>query len=125
MRRNKKRGFSVVEMLVVVTILGLLFSGVVAIAPRFLGEDEAARRTAAAWEHLEISRACAMYAWFFGSFPKNMDALRQSGMLVGDGNSPWKNPYELELTRDGKVLLRTKDIHGNELFAPFGDAAGR
>jgi general secretion pathway protein G len=101
-----RRGFSLVEMLLVLVILATLAAIVV---PRFAGRSEQAKETAARTQITSISTALDAFEVDNGYYPTSADGL---GVLVERpatatnwrgpylksqiGNDPWGNPYVYE-----------------------------
>jgi general secretion pathway protein G len=85
----KRRGFTLVEIMVVLAILGLLVS--VAL-PRFAGRTEEARVHTAKLQIENFSAALDAFEFDCGRYPtsdEGMDALRTEP----SGISGWKGPY--------------------------------
>jgi general secretion pathway protein G len=84
-----QRGFTLVEILIVVIILGVLASLVV---PRLAGRTEEARRTAAQSD-IEggIAVALDLYEADVGRYPLDLEALVDKPADVKD--QVWKGPY--------------------------------
>ncbi|WP_020675247.1 type II secretion system major pseudopilin GspG [Geopsychrobacter electrodiphilus] len=103
---NNQRGFTLIEILVVVVILGIL-AGIV--IPRLLGEPEKARRTKAAVQIRGFEQALASFKLdnsFFPSTEQELKALvekpttgripthyRDKGYMKKIPMDPWGNPY--------------------------------
>jgi len=64
-----RRGFTLVEMLIVIVIIGIL---VAALVPRFAGSQSQARDTARQSNLSQISTALALYANDYGTFPNSV-----------------------------------------------------
>lgn len=99
-RRNRAAGFTLVELLLVLVILGTLAALVL---PRFSGTSERARKTAAMTQISTFKTALNAYEVDNGSYPKSLqdlverprDAQNWNGPYL-DGPvplDPWKNPY--------------------------------
>ena len=105
-RQQKRKGFTLVEVLVVVVILGLLAALVV---PRVVGRGEEAKRTAAAVQIREIEQALEMYRLDSSLYPstaQGIEALvskpsippeprkyREGGYLRKLPADPWGSPF--------------------------------
>jgi general secretion pathway protein G len=102
-----KRGFTLVELLVVVAILGLLATGAVVYVPRFL---ESGNKGAAEKAIQSFKTAVIMYKQREGKNPENLDVLvDKSGdkdpYVEGGENAlidPWDNKYELKFKGNKK-----------------------
>jgi general secretion pathway protein G len=98
--RTKRRAFTLVELLLVLTILGILAAIVV---PKFTGRTEQARITAARTQISTFQTALSTFELDNGFFPRTLqdlvvqprDAQSWKGpYLQGDVPvDPWQNPY--------------------------------
>jgi general secretion pathway protein G len=88
MKHNKSRGFTLVELMLVVVILGVLVAMVV---PRLTGRSEQARKAAAKTDiESNIALALDMYELDNGSYPENLEALLAK---PSSGTDNWSGPY--------------------------------
>jgi general secretion pathway protein G len=103
---NCQRGFTLIEIMVVLVILGIL-AGIV--VPKLLDEPEKARRTKAEVQIKSFEPALAMYKLHNGFFPtteQGLDALvrkpergrtpknyKEGGYISKIPLDPWDNPY--------------------------------
>jgi general secretion pathway protein G len=105
-RFANQRGFTLIEVMVVVVILGILAGLVV---PRLLDRPEEARRTKAVMQIKSIEEALALYKLDNGVFPETNQGLealvekpekgripikyREGGYLDKIPKDPWNNDY--------------------------------
>ncbi len=104
--KYNQRGFTLIEVMVVVVILGILAAIVV---PRLLDEPERARRTSAATQIRSFEEALGMFRLDNGYFPsteQGLEALanqptigriptryKEGGYIRRIPNDPWGNSY--------------------------------
>ena len=85
--RNRRRAFTLVEMLLVVTIIGILAALVI---PRIAGTSDRARKTAARADiNGGIKSALGAYEVDVGFYPKSLQDLLQQPSNVRN----WHGPY--------------------------------
>ena len=103
---RSQRGFTLIEILVVVVILGILATVIV---PRVMGRPEEARRTKAAVDMKGLETALNLYKLDNGTYPsteQGLEALankptggeipknyKKGGYLKKVQKDPWGNPY--------------------------------
>jgi general secretion pathway protein G len=134
-RQQKRKGFTLVEVLVVVVILGLLAALVV---PRVVGRGEEAKRTAAAVQIREIEQALEMYRLDSSLYPSTAQGLealvskpsippeprkyREGGYLRKLPADPWGSPFVYRRPGDhGEYDLFSLGADGEE----GGDGPGK
>jgi len=96
MRKNK--GFTMIELLIVIVILGLLAS---LVAPKFFSQLGTAERGIASAQMNAFETALDTFRLDMGSYPANLEELRKSDKPRWDGPylpkavplDPWGNPY--------------------------------
>lgn len=104
--KNRRKGFTLIEILVVVVILGILATVIV---PKIMGRPEEARRTKAVMDLKSIETALNLYKIDNGTFPTTEQGLsalvsqptsgnipkrwRASGYLDKLPKDPWGNEY--------------------------------
>ncbi len=88
-RHRRQEGFTLVEMLLVLVILGTLAAIII---PRFAGRSEQARVTAAQTQIANIEVALDTFEIDNGYYPKGSDGLRY--LIEEPGNATgWRGPY--------------------------------
>ncbi|MCF7936097.1 MAG: type II secretion system major pseudopilin GspG [Synergistales bacterium] len=129
-QRSRRRGFTLVEIMVVVVIMGLLAALVV---PRIVGRGEEAKRTAAEMQLKEIEQSLDLFKLDNGFYPSTEQGLEalvskpdlppepnnypDGGYMKKTPTDPWGNPY----------VYRNPGEHGDyDLFSygPDGEEGG-
>lgn len=88
-RGQKKNGFTLVELLLVLVILGILAALVL---PKFTGRTEQARITAAQTQIATFGTALDAFEVDTGSYPRGQDGLAQLVSQPSDVTN-WRGPY--------------------------------
>jgi general secretion pathway protein G len=89
MKLAKSRGFTLLELLVVILIIGLL-TGIV--APRFMGQVSRSEVTTARAQLDALDKALQSYRIDTGRFPTTAQGLKALVAQPGD-ESRWRGPY--------------------------------
>ena len=94
-RKNRRAGFTLIELMVVIFILGLLAA--VAI-PRFMGESDKAKVGTAKTQIVMLETALKMYKLDNGSYPTTEQGLKALVEAPAVGNLPknWRQGGYLE-----------------------------
>lgn len=105
---KKSQGFTMMELLIVIVILGLLGS---LVAPKFFNKLGSAERGVAATQMSAFEAALDTYRLDVGQYPPSLEGLRKSSHPRWDGPylpkdvplDPWGNPYIYKVPgEDGK-----------------------
>lgn len=105
--RNKEAGFTLIEIMVVIAIIGILATLIV---PRIMGRPDEARATAAKHDIGTINQALKLYRLDIGRYPSTEQGLnalvtrpsaepvpqnwKTGGYLDSLPNDPWGHPYQ-------------------------------
>lgn len=87
---RRRRGFSLVELMVVVAIIGMLAA---AVTVGVLSAGVTAKRTRVASDFEQIGAASKMFKMQTGRWPQRLDELQKKGLLEKEAKDPWGNPY--------------------------------
>ena len=128
--RNKQKGFTLIEVMVVVIIIGIL---AILIVPNIIGRVDDSRITKAKVDVTTIETAIDFYRIDSGVYPTTEQGLQalQTKPTVPPIPMNWKGPYQKRLPNDpwGEAYqYRNPGTHGNNVdiysFGPKGkDAA--
>ncbi|MEH6590819.1 MAG: type II secretion system major pseudopilin GspG [Halioglobus sp.] len=89
LRNKRQAGFTLMELLVVLAILGLLMS---LVGPRVLNQLGGAKSKTAAIQIKDLEQTLEMYMLDTGRFPSSEDGL--DALVNKPGNAPgWNGPY--------------------------------
>jgi len=99
---KKNKGFTLVELLIVITILGLLMS---LVAPKMFSKVDSTQRKTAAAQMNNFEVSLDTFRLDVGSYPNKLSELRSSNRRGWDGPylpknvplDPWGNPYQYQI----------------------------
>ncbi|MBZ4417115.1 type II secretion system major pseudopilin GspG [Myxococcus sp. RHSTA-1-4] len=127
-QRRRSRGMTLIEIMVVITILGLIAAAVgVAVIPQL----EAARRDRASLDIKNIQGAMKLYYTKKGKYPdtaSGLQALVEAQALEQMPKDPWNNDY-VYINEGGKPVIisygadGTAGGEGNDADISSADAA--
>jgi general secretion pathway protein G len=95
---NKTRGFTLIELMIVIVILGLLAS---LVAPEMFGKVGSTQRKVAKTQMLALDTSLETFRLDVGDYPNGLAELRSSSKTGWDGPylrkdiplDPWGKPY--------------------------------
>jgi len=124
--RSNEYGFTLVEIMVVVVIIGLL-AGL--IGPKLFKNLEKANKETARTQMSNLKTCLATYRLDMGKYPDQLNCLINScgdgwaGPYI-DGDAipldPWKNEYQYEVRDNGKAFSLTSSGGGDEPIVVTG-----
>jgi general secretion pathway protein G len=123
MKKTLESGFTMIELLVVLVILGLL-AGLV--GPQFFGKVDSAKVRTAETQVKMLKMALQTYRLDVGAYPNDLDELRQAPAAV---KSYWDGPYLDEnlpkdpWNNDYQYRLDSKAEQGFYLYSLGADGA--
>ena len=125
--RHARRGFTLLEVMVVVFILGLLATIIV---PRLVGRTDEARRVKALADLKSVAQALDLYRLDAGTYPTSQQGLaalverpsappaparwNPAGYLDRVPVDPWNRPYVYFRTDDDRYQLKSLGADGAE-----------
>ncbi|MBW2708409.1 MAG: type II secretion system major pseudopilin GspG [Deltaproteobacteria bacterium] len=123
-RRKREMGFSLIELLIVMVIMGLLAA---LVGPRMFGKVGKSKQNAARAQMSLFETALDTYRLDVGKYPatgQGLQALRTNpgGEAKWDGpylskvvpKDPWGNPYGYRRTDNGEVEITSLGANGTE-----------
>lgn len=122
---RQSRGFTLIEILVVITILGILAALVV---PKIMDRPNDARVAATKQQIADIVQALNLYKLDSGSYPNSTQGLEALVQKPNSGKVPpnWR-PYMDKLPKDAwgnQFHYRTPGLHGDiDIFSLGADGS--
>jgi len=118
-RKKREMGFSLIELLIVMVIMGLLAA---LVGPRMFGKVGKSKQNAARSQMALFETALDTYRLDVGKYPSDLQALRTSDGKKWDGpylpksvpKDPWGNPYVYKRTDNGEVEIISLGANGIE-----------
>ncbi len=106
--RRQTGGFTLIEILIVIVIMGLLIS---LVAPTLFSKVSSSQRKTTMAQMQMISTALDTYRLDVGSYPDRLEELRRSDRPGWDGPymprdipaDPWGNPYVYSIKSEGEA----------------------
>ena len=100
--KSSQDGFTIIELLIVVVIMGLLMS---LVAPTMFSKVDSTKISTARAQMQMLQTSLDTYRLDMGDYPKNLGDLRKSSGKGWDGpylpkavpDDPWGNPYHYEI----------------------------
>ena len=118
-QKQNEMGFSLIELLIVMVIMGLLAA---LVGPRMFGKVGKSKQNAARSQMALLETALDTYRLDVGKYPSDLQALRTSDGEKWDGpylpksvpKDPWGHPYVYRRTDNGEVEMISLGANGTE-----------
>lgn len=112
LRERKRRGFTLIELIVVITIIGILAAAVAINAPALV---ERARKKRASADIKQIETAVQDYRMQTGHYPESLEevvhpdsgpeGLQTESLLDEIPIDPWNEPYRLSMEGSKPIVI--------------------
>jgi len=116
-RRLLERGFTLVEMMVVVAVIGILGS---VVGGKLIGNTEKARKAKAVMEIKEYETQAELYQLTYGKPITSLKELYPEFLKDEPGPDPWGNEYVLNVESDGTVRVTSSGVTAEETEGKAG-----
>jgi len=123
-RKKKEMGFSLIELLIVMVIMGLLAA---LVGPRMFGKVGKSKQNAARAQMALFETALDTYRLDVGKYPSTEQGLKALRIKPSDGEKwdgpylpksvpkdPWGHPYVYRRTDNGEVEMISLGANGTE-----------
>jgi general secretion pathway protein G len=118
MKQNMKKGFTIIELMVVITIIGILAS---LVAPRFMGKLESAKVKTTKAQLEMLSTALDSFNLDTGRYPNDSEGLKVLWIKTKDirgYDGPYlPKPVEQDAWGNPYVYKQTSDDHGYDIIS--------
>lgn len=118
MKNSSKKAFTIIELMVVITIIGILAS---LIAPKFMGKLELAKRKTTKAQLEMFSTALDSFNLDVGRYPTDSEGLKVLWIKAKDirgYDGPYlPKPAELDAWGNPYVYKRTSDDHAYDIIS--------
>lgn len=116
-RRMLERGFTLVEMMVVVAVIGILGS---VVGGKLMGNTEKARKAKAIMEIKEYETQAELYQLTYGKPIAALSDLYPEFLKDAPGPDPWGNEYVVTVESDGTVRVTSSGVTTEETDGKAG-----
>ncbi|MBR5900812.1 prepilin-type N-terminal cleavage/methylation domain-containing protein [bacterium] len=116
-RRMLERGFTLVEMMVVVAVIGILGS---VVGGKLMGNTEKARKAKAIMEIKEYETQAELYQLTYGKPIAALSDLYPEFLKDAPGPDPWGNEYIVTVESDGTVRVTSSGVTTEETDGKAG-----
>lgn len=116
---RKRHGFSLIEMLVCVTILGILSGGIALTANKMTAVYDKYADTVVLHDLLALTQGAEVFKRLYGAYPNSASELLESGVCVGDTRTQ-TGEMAIERDKEGRLIAGVK-LEADGSFKTLGD----